>query len=164
MPPALLFLLLSSRVLLFDDVYTIPRGDWRFVEIGLRQRAAVVDCDFRVVSGGSGVRVALGRFRQGRNHDILATTNFEKSGRLRFRVPGPGQYALVVDNGLEGRGEARVALRVFIDFSGRRPQEVVTLSPARRWFVIVISLAVFGAIAYWAGRRILAAFRRSAVI
>jgi hypothetical protein len=53
---------------------------------------------------------------------------------------------------------------VFLDFAGRTPQHARTLSPARRWIVVALSLAVFGGIAYWAGRRILAAFRRSAVI
>jgi hypothetical protein len=171
MPFALLFLLLASeRLLLFDDVFTVPANDWRYVEVGLRQRAATVNCEFRVISGGSGVRVALVshhelvRFRKGRSHDILATTNFERSGRLRFRVPEPGEYALVVDNRMEGRSEARVSMRVILDFAGRAPQPAATISPKRRLMVVLVSLALFGAIAYWAGRRIVAAFRNSASI
>lgn len=171
MPFALLLLLLASeRVLLFDDVYPIPGNRWRYVQVGLKQKPATIDCEFRVVSGGSGVRVALvsydqlRRFRQGRSHDILATTNFERSGRLRFRPPKPGQYALIVDNRMEGRGEARVEMRVSVDFSGQAPQHAKTLPPARRWAVVAISLGLFGIVAFWAGRRLLAAFRRSTAV
>jgi hypothetical protein len=161
----LLLLLVSERVLLMDDVYAIPPGDWRYVEVGLKQRAATVQCDFEVQSGGSGVRVALvtrgelDRFRRGRSHDVLGTTNYERSGRLRVRVPGPGEYALVVDNRMEGRGRARVALRVFLDFAAQPPQQARTLPPARRWLVVSASVLFFLAITWWAGRKLLAAWR-----
>ncbi len=162
---ALLLVTAPGRVLLMHDVYSVPRDDWRYVEVRLKQQAATVDCDFRVLSGGSGVRVALvsrsdlERFRRGRSHDVLATTNFQRAGRLRFRTPGPGDYALVVDNRMEGRGPARVDLSLSLDFARPAPQASHELPPSRRWTVVALSVLVFLSISVWAGRKLMAAFR-----
>ncbi len=160
-----LILLASSRILLVDDLYTIPASEWRYLEFGLNKQTATVECEFRVVEGGSGVRLALvsrpelERFRSGRSHDVLATTSYLKSGRFRFAVPRPGEYAIVVDNRMEGRGPAQVDLKIYLDFSVRRTPQAVELSEGRRRLIVLLSILVFLAIAVYAGRRILPAFR-----
>jgi hypothetical protein len=155
-----LILLASSRVLLVDDVYTIPASEWRYLEVGLNKQTATVECEFRVVEGGSGVRLALvsrpdlERFRARRSHDVLATTAFLKSGRLRFSVPHPGEYAIVVDNRMEGRGPARVDLKIYLDFSVSGAQQARELPVERRRFIVIVSILAFLATAAYASWRI----------
>jgi hypothetical protein len=163
MIPAFLLLALGQPMLLSDEIHTIPASDWRYVEVALRQQTATVDCAFKVLTPGSGVRLLLvtvpelNRFRHGQSHDVLATTNFEREGRLRYTVRDRGDFAVVVDNRMEGRGPARVSLRIELEFSGGSAVQARTLSPRRRHTVIAISLAVFLITAVWAGRRLLAA-------
>ncbi len=156
-----------QRVLLTDDVYSIPHGQWRYLEVRLKQRVATIECSFNVVSGGPGVRVTLVSarelvlFREGGSHDVLATTDFRPSGLLRFTVPEPGEYALVVDNRAEGAARARVKLEIYLEFGGERHRAARTLPPARKWTVVVLSIGCFLLLAVWAGRRLIRAFQRS---
>ena len=138
---ALLWLVAASqnmRQTLMDEVYSIPASDWRYVPVVLKQPPVTLECEFHVISGGAGVRVglvnaqALAAMKQGRRHDTLVTTSFEKSGRVRYEVLEPDEYAVIVDNSLDGRGTAQVQLRVSLDFPGRQQPQVRQLSPARR--------------------------------
>jgi hypothetical protein len=155
----------SMRQTLMDEVYTIPASDWRYVPVVLKQPPVTLECEFKVLSGGAGVRVGLvnaqglAAMRQGRRHETLATTSFENSGRLRHEVLEPDEYAVIVDNGLDGHGAAQVQLRVSLDFPNRRQVQVRQLSPARRVAVVGISLALFLAVVIFAGRKLRAAWR-----
>jgi hypothetical protein len=165
---ALLWLLAASpqdmRQTLMDEVYTIPASDWRYVPVVLKQPPVTLECEFKVLSGGA-VKVGLvngqglAAMRQGRRHDTLATTSFVNGGRLTYGVLEPDEYAVIVDNGLEGRGAAQVQLRVALEFPGRQQAQVRQLSPARRVVVAAISLAIFLGIVTYAGKRLRAAWR-----
>ncbi len=150
---------------LMDEVYNIPASDWRYVPVVLKQPPVTLECEFTVLSVGAGVRVGvvnaqgLAAMRQGRRHTTLATTSFEKAGRLRYEVLEPDEYAVIVDNSLDGRGAAQVQLRVALDFPGRQQLEVRQLSPARRATVAAISLAIFLGIVTYAGKRLRVAWR-----
>jgi hypothetical protein len=156
---ALLAAAAQERVTLLDEVFEVPRSGWRAVDVALKQRPAIIDCRFSVVRGGSGVRVALlqrehlGRFRGGQPHRVLLSTGFESRGGFRH-APGLGDYSLLLDNRLEGRGPASVRLEVALEF-GRGGQPLVReLSTGRRVVVILTSLAVFAAILWYASRRL----------
>jgi hypothetical protein len=141
-----------GRVLLVDDTVRVPAGGWRTVDVALKQRSAVLECRFAVVSGRSGVRVALlereeaGRFRAGRAHRVIASTGFQEAGGLRHRCE-TGDYTVLVDNRLEGRGAAEVRLQVSLLFTGEAQA------------VIVISVAAFAAMVWFAARRLRRAMR-----
>ena len=166
---ALLWLLAASpqsmRQTLMDEVYSIPAADWRYVPVVLKQPPVTLECEFQVLSAGAAVRVGivnaqgLAAMRQGRRHDTLATTPFEKSGRLSYEVLEPDEYAVIVDNSLDGRGAAQVQLHVALDFQGRQQPQVRLLSPARRIVVVAISLVIFLGIVTFAGKRLRAAWR-----
>jgi len=149
----------GSTVLLVDDTYRIPAGDWRYVDVQLKQKVATIDCEFQMAKGASGVRLAIvtvddmRRFRKGDNHSTIAGTSYATTGRLRARLPMPGRYAVVIDNRMEGRGPATVRLRVALDFSEAAAQ-ARELTPERRWTVIAISLLVFFAIAVYSARKL----------
>jgi hypothetical protein len=152
--PAALWLaltLLSGSLPLLEETVEVPPGEWREVGITLRQRPAVVDCRFEVVSGRSGVRLALvprselERLRAQKRHRVLFTTGYSREGR--FRVPAAtGDYSLVIDNRLDGREPARVELAVALLFppDAGQPRE---LPAARRNTVVAVSLAFFAAVA-----------------
>jgi len=50
----------ASRLVL-DDKIEIPRSEWRYVDIEAKERMAVVNCEFQVVSENSPVRVSGSR-------------------------------------------------------------------------------------------------------
>jgi hypothetical protein len=147
-----------DRIVLMDETAQVPAASWRDYPIELHQRPAFVECEFKVESGGSGVRVALmqrgevERLRAGQGHHVLAATGYERHQRFRFPVPA-GDYSVVVDNRLEGRGPAEVHLRVALVFTDPEPEAQV-LSPARRAFVIAASILFFLAVAFFAGRKL----------
>ncbi|HEX8983805.1 MAG TPA: hypothetical protein VF767_00170, partial [Bryobacteraceae bacterium] len=64
MPPiialaGLLLLASSTQLELVDNVYRIPAGEWRYVELGLNQKPAHVRAQYDVRSGPRDVRLAL---------------------------------------------------------------------------------------------------------
>ena len=96
----------TTSVELVDVVFRIPPADWKYVEVNLRQKPALVSATYEVVSssgrGPESVRLALmtradlARLRDGVPHGLLAGTPAGGTGALDFRVRGPGDYVLVV--------------------------------------------------------------------
>jgi hypothetical protein len=165
-PVALILWAATTHVDLVDDVYRIPAGQWRYVELGLRQKPAFVAADFEVKSGPHEVRLALmrredmERLREDRPSGVLATTDPAGSGRLRYQVQAAGEYILLIDN-REGRDRpAEAHLRVALDFGAEPGPAVSRLSVPRQITVIAISFAVFFAIAGFSARRLLRGINR----
>ena len=146
-------------MLLVDDTYSINAGHFQPVLVDLEQNVAKIDCEFQVVAGETGVRLAImtvddmRRFKKSENHSTIAGTSYAAKGRLRARLPRPGRYAVVIDNRMEARGPATVRVRVALDFSEAVAQ-ARELPPERRWTVIAISLLVFLAIAVYSARKL----------
>jgi hypothetical protein len=158
------FLLLSaSRVELVDEVYRIPAQEWRYVEVGLTQRPALVTATYEVTSGPPELRFALLRsedlqkLREGAPHSVMDVTPVGSAGNLRHQVRERGEYVLVIDN--QGRAEASVRTRIWLDFGARGPT-VTQLSPRRQMAIILISFAVFFGIVTFSARRLLKVVRR----
>jgi len=55
----MLLLAATTRVDLVDEDYQIPAGDWKWVEVDLRQQPAVVMASYFVEGGTGQVRIAL---------------------------------------------------------------------------------------------------------
>jgi hypothetical protein len=147
-----------GHFVLLDEIVAVPAAGWRAFGIPLPQRPARIECDFSVQRGGSGVRVALlrreefDRMSRDQGHRELAATAYQRSGGFTYAAP-PGDYVLVVDNRMEGRGPARVRLRVSLAF-GAAGAEPRTLSARRRAVVIAVSVLVFAVIALFAGSKL----------
>jgi hypothetical protein len=156
-----LVLLLASaqRVVLVDELIRVPASQWQAVDFALNQRPATIECQFRVERGSSGVRVVLldrreaRRFRAREPHRVILSTGFQKSGEFRYNS-GIGDYSLVIDNRLEGRGPAEVRLELALSFGGQALPHVQELSSARRAVVILISLLLFAALVWPALRHL----------
>jgi hypothetical protein len=154
----LLLLAAAPRVDLVNEVIEIPGSEWRYVELNLKQQPVAVTCDFSA-SEGDRVRLALlrgedlQRLRGDRPHGVLAATEAGPRAALRFAVPEPGEYVVVVDN-RSGR-RAKVHLRVGLDFSAHAAPQVRYLSRERQWTVVLASFAFFFGVVIYSARRLL---------
>src|SRR5262249_21205547 len=117
---AWLLLQAGTRVQLVDEVYDIPTDNWRYAELGLNQKAALVIARFDVSPPTQKARLALmtreelERLQAGQQPDNLSSTPFLPQGTLVYNVPIAGDYVIVVDN--RGQPAAQVRLRVRLDF------------------------------------------------
>ena len=160
----ILALAAGPRVLpVLDETVTVPAADWKPFAISVPLQPARIDCGFEVEGGGSGVRVLLidragfERMSAGRGYRALAATAYQRSGAFVYRAP-PGDYVIVADNRMEGRGPAEVRLQVTLVFDAGvgLPR---TRSAERRTVVVGLSVLFFGAVALVAGGRLWRAFR-----
>lgn len=165
-PVALLFFAAATHVDLVDEDFHIPAGEWRYVELGLRQKAALVSANFQVRSGSHQIRLALmrredlERLRDDRPHGVLAATEPEGGGTLRYPVRVPGDYVLLIDNRAGTNQAADAHLRVALDFGIPAGQQVTGLSATRQIVVVALSFAVFFAIAGYSARRLIQGIKR----
>ena len=161
----ILLLAATTRVQLVDEVYTIPANEWRYVELGLNQKPALVIARFDAGEPSKQVQMALmrradlERLRAGVPHGVMAETGANRIGALTYQVPAQGEYVVVVDN--RSPAAASVHLTITLDFGrGHLGPEVTRLSPERQLTVIVISFAVFFGIVTWSARRLLRGIHR----
>ncbi len=167
-PLALLLLAAPAPVVLIDEMVRVPPARWRWFDVRLRQRGAVLECRYNVERGGSGVRVALlsraesERFAAGRSHLPLVSLPLETSGGFRHPLVEPGDYRLVIDNRREERGPVIVRLQLVAIF-GHPMLDIRELSPLQRARVVIASLCLFGLAVVWSAWRIRrASLRKSA--
>jgi hypothetical protein len=143
-----------------DERVSVPAGDWRYAQVALKQRTALISAEYAAETGGQQVRLALvpredleGDWKE------LAATLPGTYGRLSYRVPVRGVYAVLLDN-RNGDRPATIRLQVFLDFAVHPGPEVTRLSPQRQFLVIAISFMVFFAIVGYSARRLLRGIRR----
>lgn len=156
----ILLLNASTKVELTDEVYQIPRNEWWWVEVNLRQKPAQVSATYEVQSGPRKVRVALmtrddlERLNNDLPHGVLAVSQPAKSGSLAYRVRRPGDYVLLVDNRVEGNQPAAVHLRIALDFAEPAEPVETQISPLRQLAVIVMSFAFFAGVAAYSAKKL----------
>jgi hypothetical protein len=150
----------STRVELIDERVSVPAGDWRYAQIALQQRTALISAEYAAETGGQRLRLAIvpredleGTWKE------LAATFPGVYGRLTYRVPVRGVYAVLIDN-RDGDRPTTVHLQVFLDFAALPGPEVTRLSRRRQFTVIAISFIVFFAIVSYSARRLLRGIRR----
>lgn len=138
-------------------------GDFRWVDITVRQTPSEVDCRYEVIEGDPSVSVELlprsefRAFSRGRDHDTMAMTPKGRNGEFRRIVDERGRYAVVVKNA-SGARPATVVLHVKTNVNPGA-DAARTLPPERRLAVIAISLAVFFVTLAWSGRKLLKAMK-----
>jgi hypothetical protein len=167
MIPIAWFCLLVSpaSIDLVDETYQIPASEWRYVEVSLRQRPALLSAELDWQAGSRDIRAALlrredlDRLRKDHPYGVLAATSPGPSGRFRYYVRDPGDYAVVLDN-RDSDQPATIRLRVWLDFAGPPGYGGQSLSPERRLGVILVSFALFFGIVTWSARRLLQNVRK----
>jgi hypothetical protein len=164
-PFALILAAVTSAVSLFDGTIRVPRSQWRAISVNLRQRPATIQVTYKVTSGKSGVRVVLmtredvRRFREGLSHRVLAQSPFQSDGAFRHMLATPGEYRVLLDNRLEGRGPAEVQLKISLLFHEYTSFEPRTLPRELRLQVVAVSLLLFAIAGGWSGWRVWRGFR-----
>ncbi|MCZ2152209.1 MAG: hypothetical protein LC126_31080 [Bryobacterales bacterium] len=143
----------------FERIVRVPAADFEALPLAVKNRPATVELEYEMRKGGAGVRIAVmpesevSRFRAGRDPEEIASSSFEKSGRLKCYVATPGDYVVVVDNRLEPKAQATVDVRGVVTYDSE-PKEARYLPRGRRVVVITLSLGFFFAVAWFAGRRL----------
>ena len=156
----------STSVDLVDEVYEIAHSEWKYVEVNLRQKPAMVTASFRVESGARKVRLALMTrdslelLREDLPHGVLAVTDAGGRGEFRFRVRQPGDYVVVGDNRASKELPASVHLRISLDFAKVDVPMTTGLSRSRQLAVIGLSFLFFFGVVTFAARKLMAATRR----
>lgn len=153
----LLLLAAAESVTLFDDVIRVPRSQWRAIRLDLQQRPATIEVAHEVLRGRSAVRVVLmtsedvERFSRGQSHRVLAASPFAEKGTFRYAVSTPGNYQVLLDNRLEGRGASDVKVKVAVVFNDRLSFAPRELPAETRRKVVAWSLGGFAAICILSG-------------
>jgi hypothetical protein len=159
----MVLLAVSSGSQLMDEVHQIPAGDWKFVEVQLRQQPARISARYEVLSGSAKVRAAL-MLREDldrMNGDLpgsIVQTEEGRSGSFADPVRRRGDFVVVLDNEDEKQA-ATVRLRVALDFSQGTGPEVKQLTAQRRLAVVAISFATFFGIVGFSARQLLRSMR-----
>lgn len=141
---------------LFDQAVEVPASRWKTIDVPVAAADMLLEASYLVPSSASRVALILLtrddalRFESGRSIRPLASTGWSYDGRLRHRFQQAGNYALVLDNRIEGRHPTAVTLKV--DITGAENVTVRELSPQRRLLVITISLLVFVALVMFTAR------------
>lgn len=164
---ALLLLLLAAagQVTLFDDVIKVPRSQWRAIRLDLHQRPATIEVSHEVLKGRSAVRVVLmtgedvERFSKGQSHRVLAASPFSEKGEFRYAVHTPGDFQVLLDNRLEGRGASEVKVRIGVVFDERLSFAPRQLPESTRRRVVVLSLGAWAAVCTICGLALFSAAR-----
>jgi hypothetical protein len=141
--------LLAFAVLMNSALVEVPASRWSAVDLPVAQHDTVVDGDFEVIRG-SKVQIVIAdreqaeRLHRGRSFHPVFTSGFAAEGRIRVTLREAGDYVLLVDNRIEGRGSATVRLN--LSTSNRINIQARELPPARRRAVIALSLLFFGSV------------------
>jgi hypothetical protein len=157
-PVVALLLAAVPHVEVTDEVYQLPPNDWRWVEISLKQRPAVVTAQYHAISGTPAIRAALvprddlRRLHSSQGLDDYDPTNAAPTGQLRRHTRERGDYAVVIEN--LSAMPATVRVRIALDFP-----TATTISARRQLTVVAISFAVFFAIVGFSARRLLRALK-----
>jgi len=116
------------------------------IEFPVSTQGTRVLCTFSLQEGRSGVRAVLlkrdaeRRWLNEQSHDELASTPYSDTDGFSAIVDEPGEYAIMIDNRLEGRDTAVVRLQVRI-VSGAGMAAPVQTADSRRAGILVWSAA-----------------------
>jgi len=150
----------SAGVELVNQTFLIPANDWRFTDLGIRDRPVLITAEFDVEAGPPVQlilmeRADLERLNRGETHAVVAATRTGPHGLLKVRTVRPGDYVVVVENPSAETGAANVRLRVSVD-----SVESTELPPERQLTIVAISFAVFFGIVTYSARRLWLGVRR----
>ena len=148
-----MLLVVAMLTTLVDGVFTAPKGHWQSVAFETKRPRASVDISFEIPDHVSRIQIAVissfdeERFLHGRTYRPVCASGYQRSARLRCVLPEAGKYMVLIDNRLDTRFDARVALKVeSVDEVASEPR---TLPPQRRMVVITVSILLFlGVVAY----------------
>ncbi len=153
-------LLLALLAVLLDHTLDVPAGRWKAIDVKVAHRGTTIDCSVEAQPDSARVDALLLtrsdalRFEQGRSVRPLVQTGFQNASRIRHAIAEPGDYILMIDNRLEGRGSTKVAVK--IDLWSMNGVEPITLPPRRRYLVVASSVLFFLGVVMYSAKKLMA--------
>jgi len=154
-----------SEITVIQETVEVPAGSVKGVNLVLRQRRAVIEVSYEVLTPGLPITVGLigpgdaASGARGQPHQYLRMAPDQDAGMFRFPAAVPGVYQVILDNRGNARG-VEVKLAVKLHFGEPGTVAPGTLPWARKTTVIGLSTLFFFAVCWWSGRRLISAVRR----
>ncbi len=147
-----------------DNGQVFELVDYRWVPVVIRRTPTSVDCSFAVVTGAPTVSAELisesdfTRFNHNHSYEKLAATPMGRAGQFQRLLETPGRYLVLIRN-LPGAPPVAVSLVLRTDVDPQGLNIPASVSPLRRFIVILGSLMIFSGTVLWSGRKLLRAYR-----
>ncbi len=141
------------RVVLLEELVRIEALRSRSYELPLPQQKAALDLHWNVKPPGEAVRVLV----VDRNASATAfDSGYEANGSRRVKLDQAGQYQVTIENRQQNLGHSLIDLRMELVFGEERSPvtELRGPTPARRYWAIATSLALFAMMVTFAGVRL----------
>lgn len=142
-------LLLAFAALMSNALIEVPPARWIALDLPVTQHDTTVEGQFEVIHG-SRVQVLIAeraeaeRLHRGRSFRPAFSSGFQNDGRFRIVLREAGDYVLLLDNRIEGRGPTKV--RLSLQTSNPVNVQARELPPARQRAVIAASVLFFGTV------------------
>lgn len=146
------------RVVLLEELIRIEALRSRSYELPLPQQRAALEVNWSVKQAGAAVRVLV---VDRKAPSTAFDSGYESGGSRRIKLDQAGQYQVTIENRQQNLGHALVDLRLELVFGEERPLAtgVRDATPARRYWAIATSLALFAMMVTYAGVRLGPALR-----
>lgn len=146
------------RVVLLEELVRVDALRSRSYEMPLPQQKAALELQWSVKDPGGAVRILV----VDRNASVTAfDSGYQASGSRRVKLDQAGQYQVTLENRQQNLGHSLIDLRLELVFGEARPAATVSRgpTPARRYWTIATSLALFAMMVVYAGVRLGPALR-----
>jgi hypothetical protein len=146
------------RVVLFEELVRIEALRSRSFELQLPQQKAALELGWSVKQPGGAVRVLVVDRRSG---TTAFDSGYEAGGSRRLKLDQTGEYQVTVENRQQNLGFSLVDLRLELVFvkESTPVNEQRGPTPARRFWAIATSLALFAMMVTYASVRLAPALR-----
>jgi hypothetical protein len=151
---------LALLLLLTETVVKVPASHWTAIRLDINQNSTTVYVDFEVRNGSKIRAMVLSReeaerLNRGRSVRPLFSSGFVQSDQFRVLMRDTGDYVLLLDNRLNERFPAEVALK--IELTNIDDSQVRYVPAARRHATVALSLLFFGAVVVFSAVKFLRA-------
>ena len=152
--------LLAIATLFWEGAVSVPPSHWKLVDIPVDQPGVEIRCTFTVAEDSSSIHAQIvtaknaERFSHGQSFSALASSGFEREGTLRYFADEPAKYYLLLDNPIEARRPANVALKIELNRPDRVPAR--TLPPRERHMIVLLSILFFLGVVAYSARKLMA--------
>jgi len=153
-------MLLAIATLLWEGTVSVPPSHWKLVDIPVDQPGVEIRCTFAVSEDSSSVHAQIvtarnaERFSHGQSFSAVASSGFEREGTLRYVAEEPARYFLLLDNPIEARRAAAVAVR--IELNRPDPVPARTLPTRQRHLIVFLSVLFFLGVVGYSARKLMA--------
>jgi hypothetical protein len=141
--------------------FRLDPGDNRYIQFNVTRIPTLIECRYRVLKGDSPVHLEIlsdseyRRFARRREYESLLILPEQSSGELRRLFDERGRFDAMLVN--TGTSPVLVDMEVRTDVDPPFDAQAQTVPPQKRLTVILSSFAVFLAVVFWAGAKLLRA-------